>query len=151
MSGVVYDSSLYIAALRLRRPDLLDLYRYGGGPLYLSSVVAQELYVGAGPRAKRRDLDQLWHRFEGVGRLLVPTANDWRETGLVLAQIGERLGYDRVRDGRLTNDALLALSARRLGLIVVTANVRDFDLLGRHRSFRLLPVDPQRTAERAPC
>ena len=142
MSGVVFDTSVFIAAYRLRQPALLDLHRYGGGPLYLSSVVAQELYVGAAARAKRREADRLWQRFERLDRLLVPTANDWREVGLILGQIGERLGYSKVGQGRLTNDALLAFSARRRGLTVLTMNARDFALLARYRPFRYTVLDP---------
>jgi predicted nucleic acid-binding protein len=142
VSGVVFDTSVFIAAYRLRRPTLLDPRHYGGGPLYLSSVVAQELYVGAVGRVKRREADRLWRRFEQVDRLLVPTAGDWRETGLLLGQIGEQLGYSRVAQGRLTNDSLLALSARRQGLTVLTMNVRDFALLAQHRPFRFRLVAP---------
>jgi predicted nucleic acid-binding protein len=142
VSGVVFDTSVFIAAYRLRRPALLDLNRHGGGPLYLSSVVAQELYVGAATRARRRDVDRLWQRFEQVDRLLVPTGNDWRETGLILGQVGEHLGYSNVGQGRLTNDALLAFSARRRGLTVLTINARDFALLAHYRPFRLKVLDP---------
>ncbi len=142
MSGVVFDASVFIAAHRLRRPSLLEPDRYDGGPLYLSSVVAQELYVGSTTRAMRRDTDRLWHRFRQLDRLLVPTANDWREAGLLLGEIGGQLGYGRVGQGRLTNDALLALSARRQGVTVLTVNVRDFALLARFRPFRFTPITP---------
>ncbi len=135
MSGLVFDTSVFIAAYRLRQPTLLDPSRYAAGPLYLSSVVAQELYVGASAQVKRREADRLWQRFERVERLLVPTGNDWREAGLVLGEIGERLGYGKVGQGRLTNDALLAFSARRRGLTVLTMNSRDFALLARYRPF----------------
>jgi predicted nucleic acid-binding protein len=142
MSGLVFDTTAFIVAYRLGQPGLLDPNRYGGGPLYLSSIVAQELYVGASTRAKRRETDRLWHRFQQVDRLLVPVANDWRETGLLLGQIGEQLGYSKVRQGRMTNDTLLALSARRQGLTVITMNARDFDLLARYRPFRFTLVSP---------
>ena len=142
MRGVVFDSSVFIAAYRRRQPGLLDPSLYGGGPLYLSSVVAQELYVGAATRTRRRETDRLWRRFEDVERLLTPTSADWREAGLVLSLIGERYGYNKVGQGRLTNDALLAFSARRRGLTVVTMNARDFALLSQHRPFLFAIVDP---------
>jgi predicted nucleic acid-binding protein len=142
VSGVVFDSSVFIAAYRQRQPALLDPSLYGGGPLYLSSVVAHELYVGAATRARRRETDRLWRRFEGVERLIVPTGADWREAGLVLSLIGERYGYNKVGQGKLTNDVLLALSARRRGLTVVTMNARDFALLSQHRPFRFVIADP---------
>jgi hypothetical protein len=77
-----------------------------------------------------------------LARLLVPTANDWREVGLLLGQIGARLGYEAVSRGRLTNDALLALSARRFGLTVMTLNAADFALLSRFHPFMFLQIDP---------
>jgi predicted nucleic acid-binding protein len=142
VSGLIFDASVFIAAHRLRQPTLLEPHRYGSGPLYLSSVVAQELYVGSVERAMRRDTDRLWHRFRRLDRLLVPTADDWREAGLLLGQIGEQLGYSRVGQGRLTNDALLAISARRQGITVLTANARDFALLARFRPLRFVSVTP---------
>jgi len=120
----------------------LDQPRYGGEPLYLSSVVAHELYVGTATRAGRRLIDRLWHRSGRLGRLLVPSANDWRDAGLTLADIGQQLGYGLVGQGRLTNDALLALSARRYGLTVLTLNAGDFSLLARFRPFRFVVVNP---------
>jgi predicted nucleic acid-binding protein len=141
LTGVAYDSSLWIQAFRLRRHELLDPERYGGGPIFLSSVVGHELLVGSSDDARRRQNEQLWRRYEDVGRILVPTAQDWREAALVLARIGQDVGYSRVRHGRLTNDALLAYSARRQSLTVVTANVRDFALLARHRSFSFAVID----------
>ena len=142
MSGVVFDASVFITAYRRRQPALLDPNLYGGGPLYLSSVVAQELYVGAATRTRRRETDRLWRRFEGVERLLTPTSADWREAGLVLSLIGERYGYNKVGQGRLTNDALLAFSARRRGLTVITMNARDFALLSQRRPFLFAIVNP---------
>jgi predicted nucleic acid-binding protein len=42
-------------------------------------------------------------------------------------------GYRR---GRLTNDALIAMSAGRLGITVITANARDFEKLAKFRPFQ---------------
>ena len=72
----------------------------------------------------------------------MPSANDWRDAGLTLADIGQQLGYGLVGQGRLTNDALLALSARRYGLTVLTLNAGDFSLLARFRPFRFVVVNP---------
>ena len=136
MSGVLLDTAVYATAARLHQPELIEARRYDE-PLYLSTVVAQELYVGATERSERRELDRLWRSFEQVRRLVVPTANDWREAGIILSQVGQQLGYDRVGRGRLTNDALIGVSAYRLGLMIVTANRRDFEVLARYRPFRL--------------
>lgn len=135
LSGLLFDTSLYIESRRSKRPSLLDPHDYPGQPIYLSSVVGHELYVGATERPERRFVDRLWTRFERAGRLLVPSASDWLNAGLVIQEIGEQRGYDLVGRARLTNDALLAMSAWRLGLTVLTLNARDFSLLASHRRF----------------
>ncbi len=135
MSGLLLDTSLYIESRRSNRASLLDPHDYPGRPIYLSSVVGHELYVGASGRLERRFVDRLWARFESTGRLLVPSATDWLNAGLVIQEIGEQRGYETMGRARLTNDALLAMSAWRLGMTVLTLNARDFSLLASSRPF----------------
>jgi predicted nucleic acid-binding protein len=40
----------------------------------------------------------------------------------------------------MTNDALIAISARRYGVIVTTLNTKDFELIGEFYSFMLFGV-----------
>jgi hypothetical protein len=50
-------------------------------------------------------------------------------TGLkpaVLARLAEKYDYEQIVQGRLTNDALIAMSPGRLGIRVFTANERDY-------------------------
>jgi predicted nucleic acid-binding protein len=54
----------------------------------------------------------------------------------VLAQVAAAYGYEMIGRGRLTNDALIAVSAARQGITVVTANERDFNRLARFWSFQ---------------
>jgi predicted nucleic acid-binding protein len=136
LSGLLFDTSLYIESRRSRRASLLDPHDYPAQPIYLSTVVGHELYVGAADRRERRFVDRLWARFERTGRLLVPSATDWINAGLVIQEIGAQPGYETVGRARLTNDALLAMSARRLGMTVLTLNARDFSLLASNRPFR---------------
>ena len=82
-------------------------------PLWLSAVVLEELYAGARP-ADRRVLDRLEHDFERAQRILVPNLTDWVQTGVIPSRLGNR-GYEQIGRARLTNDALIALSAARLG------------------------------------
>ncbi|MGH9342444.1 MAG: type II toxin-antitoxin system VapC family toxin [Terriglobia bacterium] len=58
--------------------------------------------------------------------MLVPNLGDWVQTGKVLSRVGGKYGYERIGQGRLTNDALIATSAARCGITVITANARDF-------------------------
>lgn len=59
-----------------------------------------------------------------------PTATDWWEAGRLIRDIGDRQGWDRAKRRDFQNDALISLTARRHGATVVTANRRDFGLLG---------------------
>jgi len=126
VQAILFDTSVYITSLRRGDESILQtrnvLY---ASPLWLSAVVLEELYAGASA-VGRKHLRKLEHDFEKANRLLVPNLGDWAKTGHVLASIGEKYGYEQIGRARLTNDTLLATSAARLGIIVVTANERDF-------------------------
>jgi predicted nucleic acid-binding protein len=50
--------------------------------------------------------------------------------------LAAKYGYENIGQGRLTNDALIATSAARLGITVITANARDFLRLAEFRPFQ---------------
>jgi predicted nucleic acid-binding protein len=66
---------------------------------------------------------------------LVPNLPDWTQTGKVLALLAAKHDYEQIRKGRLTNDALIAMSTGRLGVTVITANARDFAKLAEFCPF----------------
>jgi predicted nucleic acid-binding protein len=80
-------------------------------------------------------VERLERNFDKARRILVPNLGDWAKTGKVLASLAARHGYEQIGRGRLTNDALIAMSSGRLGITVVTANVRDFAKLAEFSSF----------------
>ena len=122
---ILFDASLYIRALRSGESALL-LQRWAReSPLWLSAVVLEELYAGAGPN-EQRFLEKLERDFDKARRVLVPNLSDWTQAGRLLGHVGRRYGYERIVQARLTNDALIAASASRCGIAVITANVRDF-------------------------
>jgi predicted nucleic acid-binding protein len=136
MQPVLFDTSVYIAALRARDDAALSLRRISGNePVWLSSVVLEELYAGASSRS-RRAVERLERDFDKARRILVPNLRDWTQTGDALARLASKFGYERIGQGRLTNDALIAMSAGRLGITVITANARDFGKLAEFRPFR---------------
>ena len=49
---------------------------------------------------------------------------------------GKHLGHEKIGRGRLTNDTLIAMSAARKGVIVLTANEREFSRLARFCRFQ---------------
>jgi predicted nucleic acid-binding protein len=136
MRPTLFDTSLYIAALRTGNEAVLNVRRVAvDSPLWLSAVVLEELYAGAGER-ERRVIERLERDFDRVKRLLVPSLSDWTNTGRVLARLASKYNYERIGLGRLTNDALIAMSAARVGIRVLTANERDFRRLAEIRPFQ---------------
>lgn len=95
----------------------------------------EELYAGASGR-HRRSVERLERDFERAGRLLVPNLSDWIHAGRMLAGLGAKYGYEQIGRGRLTNDALIASSAARMGIRILTANERDFRRLAEFRPFQ---------------
>ena len=136
MQPILFDSSIYISALRRGSGTTVALRRLApDAPLWLSSVVLEELYAGAGGR-DRHVVERMERDFERAKRILVPNLSDWTQTGRVLARLAAKYDYEQIGRGRLTNDALIAMSAGRLGITVVTANERDFSRLAEFRPFR---------------
>jgi len=136
MQPILFDSSIYISGLRRDSDAALTLGRLTpDAPLWLSSVVLEELYAGAGGR-DRQVVERLERDFGRAKRILVPNLSDWTQTGRVLARLAAKYDYEQIGRGRLTNDALIAMSAGRLGITVVTANERDFSRLAEFRPFQ---------------
>ena len=136
MQPVLFDTSIYITVLRLGPEAALGLRRMAaGGPVWLSSVVLEELYAGASTRS-RHVVERLERDFHRARRILVPNLTDWTQTGKVLALLAAKYDYEQIGKGRLTNDSLIAMSAGRLGITVITANARDFAKLAEFRPFQ---------------
>jgi predicted nucleic acid-binding protein len=49
--------------------------------------------------------------------------------------LAAKYDYEQIGQGRLTNDALIAMSAGRSGITVITSNSRDFMRLAEFRPF----------------
>ena|ERR1700693_4192642 len=131
MPPLMFDSSIYIAALRIRHDAALELRRLAGGePIWLSSVVLEELYAGASVKNRHIERD-----FDRAGRVLVANLKDWAQAGKVLAIVAAEYDFEQIGRGRLTNDALIAMSAARTGVTVITANARDSEKLAKFRRF----------------
>jgi predicted nucleic acid-binding protein len=138
MEPALFDSSIYISALRRGDEAVVALRRFAAdAPLWLSAVVLEALYAGAADR-NRNVVERLERDFDRAKRILVPNQNDWTQVGRVLARLAAKYHYEQIGQGRLTNDALIAISAGRQGITVITANQRDFRRLAEFRDFRWL-------------
>ena len=133
---VLFDSSVYIEAFRLGGEPGLILRRMAAGvPIWLSSVVLGELYAGVRPRDVQV-VEELERDFQRIGRALVPSLNDWAHAGRVLAWLGAKYDYEQIGKRRMMNDALIATSAGRTGILVITSNARDFRKIAEFRPFQ---------------
>ncbi|MGB8886792.1 MAG: type II toxin-antitoxin system VapC family toxin [Candidatus Korobacteraceae bacterium] len=136
MQWVLLDSSVYISALR-RGEDtaLAGTYLADDTAVWLSSVVLEELYAGA----KAKDthaVERLEKGFARQGRILVPNFQDWIQAGRTLASLSAKYDSEQIGRGRLTNVALIAMSAGRRDIQIITTNQKDFSRLAEIRSFR---------------
>ena len=102
-----------------------------------SAVVLSELRRGARTPTARRLVDAL---FRVAVVQWEPTAGDWWNAGKLIQAIGDAQGWDGAKRRDFQNDALIALTARRHGATVVTANRRDFALLEGMLRVTVLPV-----------
>jgi len=141
LSSILFDTSVYISALRQGDASVLGLRRTARTgdrqtrPLWLSVVVLEELYVGAVGAKTRRDLQRMEREFLKIGRLLVPDRRDWTSAGQVLARVGQKYGFNLVGRARLTNDAVIAMSVASHGFTIQTKNPGDFQLIAEFRPF----------------
>jgi predicted nucleic acid-binding protein len=136
MRRALLDSSVYISGMRRGNEAVLALRRSSKDtPLWLSAVVLEELYAGASGRVLQ-SLERMEREFDRMNRILVPNLGDWTEAGRVLARLAVRYGFEKIGQGRLANDALIAMSAARFGVTVISANERDFRRLAEFRAFQ---------------
>src|SRR5882762_7752826 len=131
MQPVLFDSSIYITALRTGDEAALSLRRLAvDSPIWLSAVVLEELCAAIAPSG-RHVLERFERDFEKARRILVPNLNDWTQTGKVLARLAAKYDYEKFGQGRLTNDALIAMSAARLGITVIATNRSEERRVGK--------------------
>lgn len=135
MPPVLFDTSIYLAVLRAKN-DAVGQMRLmaAGAPIWLSTVVPEELYAGANGKGQKV-VERLERDFDRAKRIVVPSWSDWTHTGKVLARLAAKYDYVQIGRARLTNHALIAANAGRLGITLITANARDFARLAEFLPF----------------
>ena len=134
---IILDTSIYIPFINdgIENP-VIDLR--SRKPLsYLCAVVIEELYAGAHDKTSINLLDRLYETFNKIGRLIVPEAADWQRTGKVIAKLGNKYGFEEKFLSKITNDVLIALSARKIGAMIVTKNTMDFIRIKEFVDFKI--------------
>ncbi len=97
------------------------------------SVVLAELWRGATEPAERATLRAL----EKNLAVLTPTANNWLESGHLLARMRDGRGFEPGKLRDMHFDVLIALTARSHGARVITSNRAHFELIRRYKDFKL--------------
>jgi tRNA(fMet)-specific endonuclease VapC len=138
MDKLVIDSNIYIDFFNSGKfADLFYNVKYPT-VIYLSSIVLMELRAGAFTRTDIKIVQALARTYRKSRRVLVPGDTEFLSAGEMLAKLQEREGYDLKKTASITNEVLIALSARQIGATVVTQNRRDFEAIKRSKAFDLL-------------
>lgn len=138
MAWAILDTSIYIDHWEQGKYDeqLAEVRR--GFVIRHSAVVLSELRRGARSLRARRMVEALRSLAPVVWE---PTSEDWWIAGGLIRKIGDARSWDTRKRREFQNDALIALSARRHGAAVITANGADFRLLAREIGFTMLAFD----------
>ncbi|HTB57042.1 MAG TPA: PIN domain-containing protein [Polyangia bacterium] len=99
-----------------------------------AAIVLSELRRGARTQEARRTVESLYRLATEVWE---PSVEDWWEAGKLVREIGDQQNWDINKRRRFQNDALLGLTVRRRGALLVTANRSDFRLIERRIGVRI--------------
>jgi predicted nucleic acid-binding protein len=128
---VVFDTSVLIDHIRTNRH--FERTQELTGTIRNCSVVLAELWRGSTTPVDRRIVETL----ERNHPILTPTANNWLESGQILAKAHKDHGFRADRLRHLHFDVLIALTARSYGALLITSNRADFELIRWYRDFKL--------------
>ncbi len=135
MHFAVFDTNIYIGHWELGLyENTLEIVRQS----YIvrhSSVVLSELRRGA----RSHKAEQLVTDLHGLAHVQwEPSAKDWWEAGRLVREIADTEGWDKNKRRDFQNDVLIALTVRRHGATLVTADVHDFSLLAKTLTITVL-------------
>ncbi|MFN0110864.1 MAG: type II toxin-antitoxin system VapC family toxin [Blastocatellia bacterium] len=130
---MVFDTSVWISY-----PNIIE-------PGWFSSVVLQELLVGASGKSDLQKWEAIAKRYEREKRLLTPDKEAWRMAGRILNNIlsdasrnqpgRRRPKLHNEKKQSIIRDVLIAVSAKQSGATVISDN-EDFPLIMNYYEFR---------------
>lgn len=74
MPKITFDTNIFISRPRVELPE----------NFYLHAVVLQELVAGAADDSELKAWSEVRFRYHKIGRLLVPSEEDWWQVGRIL-------------------------------------------------------------------
>lgn len=128
---VIFDSSIFVDDLRAGRYS--ERIAMIGDLVRNSAVVLAELWRGATTEAEKKFLFWLADHYP----VLIPTENNWLESGQILQRIQMDHGFESKKLRDLHFDVMIALTARTHSARVITSNRADFELIREYRAFKL--------------
>lgn len=141
MKRYILDTNLYIEGARDRSAaeDLARFLSLNLPFVHLHAVVAQELLAGAvDPSRERGVQERLIRPFEKRGRVVTPGFGSWKRAGSIMARLIQDKRMSPGGFGRsFVNDCLLGASCREQGFVLITRNVRDFELIREVEGFEV--------------
>jgi predicted nucleic acid-binding protein len=134
MRSAILDTNVYIDfwERKLHAQTLATIH--SAFVVRFSAVVLSELRRGARTQQARRTVEAL-HRH--AAEIWEPSAADWWDAGKIVREIGDDQSWDTNKRREFQNDVLLALTVRRHGALLVTANRSDFEKLERRLGARV--------------
>jgi predicted nucleic acid-binding protein len=126
MRPAILDTSVYVGYLERGLYEFAMAAIERSFRVRQSAVVLSELRRGASRGDGRRIVERLWRRATEVWE---PTAADWWDAGRLIQEFGDARHWNTAKRRDFQNDALIALTARRHGATIVTADRADFELL----------------------
>ncbi len=145
MKKFLLDTDIYIEFLRrgAYHEVIRNLYTSETPGIYFSSVVIQELLIGAIGKEGRKNVETLYQPFESASRIITPTHNNWKEAGKLLSLLRIKRKDLRSKVTTLISDTLIALSAKNIGATVYTSNVTDFQTIREFSTFSFVAVEKE--------
>jgi predicted nucleic acid-binding protein len=138
MPKVTYDTNVFIK----EKPA------YFPAGFFMSAVVIQELAAGA-DGAKLKELRSLTNSYEKEGRLLTPNGEDWWFAGKILSSLFNTSDLPKKKSARISKteqqrilrDVLIARTAKRAGVTIVTSNLKDFQKIRAYCNVKIQTPD----------
>ncbi|SRR5258708_3913329 len=128
---IIFDTSVLVDEVRTgRHRKRIESVE---GLVRMSSVVLAELLRGVTGAAEHKFLRTLARNHP----ILTPIAENWLESGEILAKIRANHGFQPRKLRDLHFDVLIALTARSHGARLITTNRADFELVNRYRQIKL--------------
>ncbi|MFZ5996301.1 MAG: type II toxin-antitoxin system VapC family toxin [Nitrospirota bacterium] len=135
MLNKLVDTNIFID--RFGDPERYKDVFLSDGFVCLSAVVLMELKAGAHTPAALKAVHELAEFFRRVDRVILPSIKDYDQAGEIISKLQAKKGYEIKKCASITNDALIAASARSRGAVVYTQNKKDFQAIREVFEFKV--------------